>query len=590
MRRSKGDSRGSFSVRRSWRLMLVALAVSAAGLLLASAQALALSQRGHVFSSAFGSQGSGEAQFSNPTGVAVDESSGDVYVADQGNGRIERFGPEGKYISSFTATKLKAPTWIAVDNSHLGNPGEDPSAGDVYVVEGEQIDKFSSAGTFIRKLKFEETKEKEFGAIMGIAVDSHGQVWLDGSEGKIATLTDEGKNKRVGEAIESGVEPLRPGFAVDSHDNVFVDYEPAERFEELQGEAPCQKAPCYTAKLAGQEGPGGVPEAGERLVGRVDPENTSAVAVQLSNDNVYVDTLTSVAAVASDGSPIQRFGAGHLTAGTGIGVNGQSGTVYVADAGANVVDIFTLEPPGQPVIGGVSATKLTASSAELHAQVDPTGSSTTVEFQFGTSSCSSGGCTEHVPVPGNVGAGFADEPVSIAATGLQAGTEYHFQVLATNGFGTTTSAEGAFTTSPAVQTFSLPDNRAWEQVSPPAKNGAGIEAQSLTGGVIEASGARHLPGDHLHRDRAGRTSRRRKPEPGILTAVLHPRDQRARPQRMVLARHHDVHRKGPRRVRGRAAGVSVLRPRRPFAEHRQPALGRTAAGTERVRTNRVPAQ
>jgi DNA-binding beta-propeller fold protein YncE len=46
---------------------------------------------GRYFSQ-FGSGGSGKGQFNNPVGVAVDPSNGDVYVADLGNDRVEKFG------------------------------------------------------------------------------------------------------------------------------------------------------------------------------------------------------------------------------------------------------------------------------------------------------------------------------------------------------------------------------------------------------------------------------------------------------------------------------------------------------------------
>ncbi len=43
-----------------------------------------------------GSSGDGEENLSRPSGVSVD-SSGDVYVADWGNERIQVFGPNGEF-------------------------------------------------------------------------------------------------------------------------------------------------------------------------------------------------------------------------------------------------------------------------------------------------------------------------------------------------------------------------------------------------------------------------------------------------------------------------------------------------------------
>jgi sugar lactone lactonase YvrE len=46
--------------------------------------------------------------------VAVDRA-GNVYVADVRNRRIQRFGPDGRYLESFGQGVLKQPTYVAVD-------------------------------------------------------------------------------------------------------------------------------------------------------------------------------------------------------------------------------------------------------------------------------------------------------------------------------------------------------------------------------------------------------------------------------------------------------------------------------------------
>lgn len=47
--------------------------------------------------------GAGENQFTSPRGVAIDADTGDLYVADTGNNRIQIFQAEGKFLRSFTA-------------------------------------------------------------------------------------------------------------------------------------------------------------------------------------------------------------------------------------------------------------------------------------------------------------------------------------------------------------------------------------------------------------------------------------------------------------------------------------------------------
>jgi DNA-binding beta-propeller fold protein YncE len=47
-----------------------------------------------VFVTKWGSYGHGEGEFSVPYGVAVDKN-GNVYVAEEGNNRIQKFKPVG---------------------------------------------------------------------------------------------------------------------------------------------------------------------------------------------------------------------------------------------------------------------------------------------------------------------------------------------------------------------------------------------------------------------------------------------------------------------------------------------------------------
>src|SRR6266478_6632219 len=60
---------------------------------------------GQVLSS-WGSKGTGDGQFNDPTSVAIDSASGKVYVADPINRRIQVFDPNGKFLS-----KWLIPDW-----------------------------------------------------------------------------------------------------------------------------------------------------------------------------------------------------------------------------------------------------------------------------------------------------------------------------------------------------------------------------------------------------------------------------------------------------------------------------------------------
>src|SRR5580700_7149425 len=49
----------------------------------------------------FGSKGDGAGQLERPKGVAVDQSTGDIYVADKGNDRIDQFEANGTFVRAW---------------------------------------------------------------------------------------------------------------------------------------------------------------------------------------------------------------------------------------------------------------------------------------------------------------------------------------------------------------------------------------------------------------------------------------------------------------------------------------------------------
>jgi hypothetical protein len=76
-----------------------------------------------AYISQFGSAGSGNGQFAQPYGVAVDPYSEDVYVTDtNGNNRVERFASSGTYLGQVGAAgsgpgEFSIPVGVAVDQS-----------------------------------------------------------------------------------------------------------------------------------------------------------------------------------------------------------------------------------------------------------------------------------------------------------------------------------------------------------------------------------------------------------------------------------------------------------------------------------------
>jgi parallel beta-helix repeat protein len=96
-----------------------------------------------------------------------------------------------------------------------------------------------------------------------------------------------------------------------------------------------------------------------------------------------------------------------------------------------------------PSVSTDVATSATSSSATLNGTVNPNGTSTTVTFEYGTSS--SYGST--VTATQSPLTGTNSQNVSVGVTGLATGTTYHFRVRGTNSAGTTNGDDQTFTTT-----------------------------------------------------------------------------------------------------------------------------------------------
>jgi hypothetical protein len=124
----------------------------------------------------------------------------------------------------------------------------------------------------------------------------------------------------------------------------------------------------------------------------------------------------------------------------------------------------------RPVITGATIANLTATSVDLDAQVNPGGVEITdCHFDYGTSTA-----YEHTGLPceQTVGAGTGEVSVSRHLEGLEPNKTYHWRIVATSEAGTTIGVDHTFIYDTSGET--LPDNRAYEMVTPPHKNAAWI--------------------------------------------------------------------------------------------------------------------
>ncbi len=100
----------------------------------------------------------------------------------------------------------------------------------------------------------------------------------------------------------------------------------------------------------------------------------------------------------------------------------------------------TLTATGPPVVTTSAATNVTTSSATLNGSLDPHGLTTSVHFQYGTTT-SYGRTT---PMQSQTGNTYRNITANISA--LTAHTTYHFRIVATNSAGTRFGTDRTFTT------------------------------------------------------------------------------------------------------------------------------------------------
>jgi DNA-binding beta-propeller fold protein YncE len=536
MMRMHGRCSGIGDGRRARLLLVLVLAAWVLGAEAWTGQAQALSQQGHVAAGAFGAEGSGAGQLREPTAVAVNAHTGDIYVVDRGNARIDRFDAAGQFLEAWgwgvadgkkeyerctTSCKaglsgkgrfeLEAPDAIAVDSS---TSPQDPSAGAVYVEartseESAAIDKFGPEGA---PLQVEHAGGgKHFEVLHGLTVAPDGSLWVYNEE-HVYVFDDREPNHLCPEPGKAP-RPSCPGFGV---------VEPELEVEPRNGLAIGETGVLYVGQssfiggtqapttvgkfLLGQETPSAEPRL-QALIDELDQQETTGVAADPATGEVYLDNRGTIAAFNRDGALVQRFGdtgPESLQGGAGVAVEPSSagvvhpGYVYVADRAANRIDVYAPEAPGTPQVDSLAVEDVTAGTAQLDAQLDPHGASTHYYFEYGTVACAShpGSCTT-MPLPpgGEAGAGcpreeqsscFGDEQVKAKATGLAPGASYHYRLLASNGLGSVASEERTFTTRPLGGRF-IADGRGWEMVSPAAMHGGQAEPLSEGGGLIQSS-------------------------------------------------------------------------------------------------------
>ncbi len=358
--------------------------------------------------------GGGAGQLYGPVGVATD-TSGNVFVADYGNGRIDEFTTSGAFerawgwgvsddkaeleicttscmrapFTSGGAGQLEYPAGVAVD-----------AAGDLFVAEGDRISEFATTGSFIR---------------------AWGWGVVDGAE-RLEVCTSSCRQALYGEGAGEFLDDL--GVTTDRSGDVFVS----------DGER------------------SGTP------YGRISEFTSSGAFVQAWGWGVSDGQKRFEVCTASCHRSVGGGGAGQLSYPGGLATN-VWGNVLVADLGNGRVDEFGTEAAptqanGAPSVVTGGSSNVTSTAVTLNGSVIPGEDALkSCYFEYGESVNVYGST---VLCAQTVGAGASPVSVSASLTGLTPGTTYHVRLVVTSSAGTGYGSDVSFATTgtftPTVQT------------------------------------------------------------------------------------------------------------------------------------------
>jgi hypothetical protein len=430
-----------------------------------------------------------------PCGVAVD-STGDVYVGVWGEGIgqsiVNKYSPptagatfvtNADYTSSLFGvsevcniavdsagavytdrwpresrdapgpiTKYEASQFNAEEEAAVGTPvGEvvghtlavDPLSDELYVDTESSVSRFTPAGEPLETLGAaappgEAERPGTLRESYGVAVNA-----TTGSSGSGDVYA------------ASTIKETSSGFA-DGYDRVYI-YSPGVPFgPPLVSTGAAQPPDRTSVQLQGTVNPAGpetsyrfeyIDEAGYQAAlaqGASDPYAVGASSTTPGGSTTAVDVGAgdNVDAVASVADELQPETTYHYR----IVATNAEGTALGAD------ETFTTAPRTPPLVVTGGASAVSQNAATISGTIDSRGLQTTYGFEIGTEAGDYGPPTGL----GSVGAGPSEAAGSLALTGLQPGTTYHYRITASNVDGTSQGADRTFTTTVYPSTFAEP--------------------------------------------------------------------------------------------------------------------------------------
>jgi hypothetical protein len=411
--------------------------------------------------------------FSRPNDVAVDPKSGDVWVA--AGAVVDRFDSEGKYaVVQLTGTPAGATITGAASFGTAWGVAVDPSSGDVYVTDYGRhvVDKFTSAGVY------ESQFATEAGGF-GVAVDLEGNVYVAGSEGVLHGVQEfssagvfEGNLVGSCEAFDVAVDPSNGdvypesrcsggpvqvfqfqavplewaltysfgagggtlGLAVSLNGTIYVVY-PGEADVKIYAAGPTAKTP-MTEAATGLQG------TTVTLNGKLEGEEKGYYFAY--NNNGSCKGAGKTAEGKATGTPKESATIERLEPGVQYTFCIAATNAYGPEFGLPLKVTTELVPP---LVEEVGSSHIAPFEATLEAKVNPELQDTKCVFEYGKLGKpyeASAAC-----VPADLGSGFGPRSASLLLENLEGGTTYQYRVVVENPTGPS-EGTGEFTTAPAL--------------------------------------------------------------------------------------------------------------------------------------------
>jgi hypothetical protein len=329
--------------------------------------------------------GNGQLALKKHSGVVVNVTTGNIYVSDTGNHRIQEFEPDGTFVRTFAPAGVASfsPTSIALDNSGGSNSGDlyvlDSSTSSVYKFhqDGSEVTEWvpKSGGGFAGKLTVAN--------LLRVALDPDGDIWLgtdrDASSVRAKFLQYDSTGNPIS-SFETFVSPTE-GLSFDNQGHLLVS----------DGGAPSR------GSIVAELDSSGVIKS-ERVVSLPGPLTTDHADGSLfivSESSSYIEAFAQdcgkptkkaeeeaekegkVAEYHRCGSgqgpgrePLETFARGELSDPQGMGL-GPGHLLYVAEAGTSTITVWAPEFVVPPTASIDEPSGTTATSVHVSGQINP---------------------------------------------------------------------------------------------------------------------------------------------------------------------------------------------------------------------------